>query len=71
LAKMEEVIEKKRDEEQDPEEEIEEGVFQQSFIPRTLHQVHNPVEELFGEEQAFHHSVTGLSQKTEQLLTDD
>jgi RIO kinase 1 len=71
LAKMEEVMEKKQEEEQDPEEEIKEGVFQQSFIPRTLHQVQNPVAEVFEEQPSFHHSVTGLSQKSEQLLMDD
>jgi len=70
LAKMEEVI-RDKEEEDLKEEEIEEGVFQRSFVPRTLHQVPHPVNELFGDEEGFHHSVTGLSQKTEQLLTDD
>jgi len=38
----------------------DEGVFKQSFIPRTLSQVPSPMGELFDNEPAFHQTVTGL-----------
>lgn len=70
LTKMEELKMNQENEEEDVEEQIQDGVFQNSFIPRTLHQVQHPDKEVFGEAEGFHHSVTGLSQKSEQLTND-
>lgn len=46
------------------EEKIREGVFQNSFIPRTLHEVKNPEKELFDHQESFHQTVTGVKEKS-------
>jgi len=59
---LEELHQQNEEEEEISNEDlISEGVFQRSFIPRTLGQVRNPTSELFENQESFHKSVTGLS----------
>jgi len=65
LEKLHTEIEER--DEQTNEDKVSDGVFWQSFIPRTLHQVPRPTEELFGEgEDTFHHAVNGLRENEEE-----
>jgi len=60
IHEVEERNETMGDKELTAEEIIAEGVFQNSFIPRTLHQVQHPTNELFDGSAVLHSTVTGV-----------
>jgi len=67
LEKMNELIDQQSGKEKTNEEQIAEGVFQKSFIPRTLHQVSSPVQEIFENKTGLHEAVTGIRSDIQEV----
>jgi RIO kinase 1 len=66
LQKAHQLAQERAERELTNEEKIIQGVFHNTFIPRTLHDVPHPVAEVFDNSTSFHKAVTGLESEIKQ-----